>query len=401
MKIILNIEYSCIHGTYWMFYGVVCSFASVFLLDRGYSNSDIGIILAVANVLAVFMQPILADLADRSKRISLIGVTEVITIILAVLMAATFILNRASIALSVVFVMMVAWITALQPLFNSLCFKLSECGHEVSFGIPRSMGSLFYAVLVAFLGTLVEKHGIIVLQLSGEMILAALLFTLWLTSRHFNKAGGSKVAEAKGETLEEEINLIDFVKRNRLFVIANIAIAGIFFSNAIFNNYMLQIVESVGGDSEDMGHIFSVMAFLEIPPMFLFDKIRKHFRIQTLLKFSAVCFAVKTAWVFFSGSVGMLIVAQFFQLTAFGVFIPAIVIFIDEIMDRGEAVKGQALYTIVVTVSTVFASLAGGFILDIAGPKIMVLVALVITGLGTVVFAGIIDKIKNKIIITS
>lgn len=396
MKRILNIEYSCIHGTYWMFYGVVCSFASVFLLDRGYSNADIGIILAAANVLAVFMQPLLADLADRSKRISLIGVTEAITIILAILMATTFVLNKASLALSVVFVMMVAWITALQPLFNSLCFKLSECGHEVSFGIPRSMGSLFYAVLVAFLGTLVENHGTGVLPISGEIILAALLFTLWLTNRHFNKAGGSRVAEVKGETLEEEINLIDFVKRNQLFVIANIAIAGIFFSNAIFNNYMLQIVESVGGNSEDMGHIYSVMAFLEIPPMFLFDKIRKRFKVQTLLKFSAVCFAAKTAWVYFSGSVGMLIAAQAFQLVAFGIFIPAIVCFIDEIMDRGEAVKGQALYTIVVTVSTVFASLSGGFILDMAGPKAMVLVALVITGLGTVVFAAIIDKIKNK-----
>jgi len=396
MKKLLNIEYSCIHGTYWMFYGVVCSFASVFLLDRGYSNAEIGVILAVANVVAVFMQPLLADLADRSKRISLIGVTEVITVILAVLMLTTFVLNKASLALSVVFVMMVAWITALQPLFNSLCFKLSECGHQVSFGIPRSMGSLFYAVLVAFLGTLVENHGTVVLQLSGEMILAALLFTLWLTSRHFKQAGGTWTPAQKGETLEDEINLIDFVKRNKLFLIANIAIAGIFFSNAIFNNFMLQIVENVGGNSEDMGHIFSVMAFLEIPPMFLFDKIRKRFRIQTLLKFSALCFAAKTAWVFFSGSVGMLNAAQLFQLTAFGIFIPAIVCFIDEIMDRGEAVKGQALYTIVVTVSTVFASLAGGFILDMAGPKTMVLVALVITGAGAVVFSAIIDKIKNK-----
>ena len=44
---LLNFEYACIQGAFWMFYGVVGSFASVFLLARGYSNSEIGIVLAV------------------------------------------------------------------------------------------------------------------------------------------------------------------------------------------------------------------------------------------------------------------------------------------------------------------------------------------------------------------
>ena len=53
MKKLLNIEYACIHANYWMIYGIVSSFASVFLLGRGYSNTEIGIILALANVVAV------------------------------------------------------------------------------------------------------------------------------------------------------------------------------------------------------------------------------------------------------------------------------------------------------------------------------------------------------------
>ena len=51
MKKLLNIEYACIHANYWMIYGIVSSFASVFLLGRGYSNTEIGIILAAANVM--------------------------------------------------------------------------------------------------------------------------------------------------------------------------------------------------------------------------------------------------------------------------------------------------------------------------------------------------------------
>ena len=71
--------------------------------------------------------------------------------------ALSFIMQRATIALSVVFVMLVAWDTALQPLFNSLAFKLEESGHKIKFGINRAMGVavIFNTVFVS--GSLTEK----------------------------------------------------------------------------------------------------------------------------------------------------------------------------------------------------------------------------------------------------
>ena len=33
----------------------------------------------------------------------------------------------------------------------------------------------------------------------------------------------------------------------------NIGVIGVYFSNQILNNYMIQVVSDVGGDSEDMG----------------------------------------------------------------------------------------------------------------------------------------------------
>lgn len=85
MRKILNIEYGAVHATYWMTYAIIGSFASAFLLGRGYSNSEIGVILAVGSVAAVFLQPVLADIADRSKKISLIGLTQIVTVGMMVL----------------------------------------------------------------------------------------------------------------------------------------------------------------------------------------------------------------------------------------------------------------------------------------------------------------------------
>lgn len=95
MRKILNIEYGAVHATYWMTYAIIGSFASAFLLGRGYSNSEIGVILAVGSVAAVFLQPVLADIADRSKKISLIGLTQIVTVGMMVFTALSFIIQRS------------------------------------------------------------------------------------------------------------------------------------------------------------------------------------------------------------------------------------------------------------------------------------------------------------------
>ena len=406
---LLNIKYGCIHGTYWMYYAIAGSFASAFLLARGYSNSEIGIILAAGNVLAVFLQPLIADLADRSKRLSLVGVTQISSVLLMILTLLLFVLKQKSVALWVVYMLIMAWMTTLQPLFNSLAFKLEETGVHINFGACRSVGSLAYAVLCAFLGTLVEAKGVGVLPVSGEIILLMMLASLWVTKTQFdrmavqNSAGTSAHADCQCEQMssvddgiEEEINLALFVKRNKLFVILNLAVIGVFFSNSILNNFMLQVVEGVGGNSEDMGRIFSVMAFLEIPALFFFDKIKERFSCQLILKFAAICFTLKVLLIYLAGSVTMIYVAHLLQTFSFGLFLPAMVSFIGEVMAKGEAVKGQALYTVMTTVASMLASVLGGIMLDVSGPGFMLLVSTIATGLGALVLVLIVDRIKKK-----
>ena len=406
---LLNIKYGCIHGTYWMYYGVAGSFASAFLLARGYSNAEIGIILAVGNILAVFLQPLIADLADRSKKLSLIGVTQLSAVLLMVLTGLLFVMKQKSAALWVVYMFIMAWMTTLQPLFNSLAFKLEETGVHINFGACRSVGSLAYAVLCAFLGTLVEAKGVGVLPLSGEIVLLMLLASIWVTKTQFDRMVGEKTGKQAVSVLgecghvpaadaeeAEEINLALFVKRNKLFVVLNLAVIGVFFSNSILNNFMLQVVEGVGGTSEDMGRIFSVMAFLEIPALFFFDKIKERFSCQFILKFAAICFTLKVLLIYLAESVTMIYVAHLLQTLSFGLFLPAMVSFIGEVMAKGEAVKGQALYTVMTTASSMLASVLGGIMLDVSGPGFMLLVSTIVTGLGALVLVLIVDRIKKK-----
>ena len=444
----MNFWYGSIFGTYWMIYAVVSSFASVFMLAKGYTNAQIGMTLAAANILAVVLQPATANLADRSEKIGAIGISEIMTVMMMIFIIGMFVFGGGSIALCITFVLLIAWHTALQPMFNALTFKLEESGIPVNFGVARSVGSLAYSILVAVLGTLVEHMGIITLPVTAEIVCVMLLISLVMTKRTFDRARalrdtqrladvaeeteasakenrtlksagksdtqeaavdnnteGSSAAEdtqrpalAEAAVPEESqpISLMEFIRRNKLFFVLNIGVVGLFFSNSILNNYMVQIVTDVGGTSEDMGRILGVMAFLEIPTMVFFSKLKRRFSCQLLLKVASVGFTVKIGLCWLAASVGMLYVAQLFQLVSFALFLPGMVYFTGENMSPGEAVRGQALFPTMITVTPICSSLLGGWILDVSGAKTLTFIATLATAAGAVIVFAVVDQIKKQ-----
>ena len=401
-----NLQYAGIHGTYWLYYGVICSFASVFLLDRGYSNTEIGIILAVGNIFAVLLQPIMGDLADRSRRISFFGFMEMMTALLMVLTVFLLVLQKKSGLLMFVYVMAFGWMNIVQPFCNAMNRKLSETGVYINFGACRAIGSLTYSIMCFFLGSLVERFGVNVLPVTGEVVLILFMTAIVIVAKSFRRAmaeksdgtksaasGSSAANAASGD--EEEINLPMFVKRNKMFLVLCLGVLGLYYTNSVLNTYMAQIAESVGGDNGDIGRIFSILALMEIPTMMFFDRINKRFRTRTLMKFSAVAFVFWILICFLAENVMTLILAQFIQPFSFALFLPSIVRFIDDIMSKGEAVKGQTMFTTTTTMAAVFASLIGGVILDAAGPKMLTLTATCVTAIGAAVVIFSADRVKG------
>ena len=72
------------------------------------------------------------------------------------------------------------------------------------------------------------------------------------------------------------------------------------------------------------------------------------------------------------------------------------VYFTAETMSQGEAVKGQALFTTMITITTIFSSLLGGWLLDVAGSKTLTFIATLATAAGAILVIAVIDKIKKK-----
>jgi PPP family 3-phenylpropionic acid transporter len=74
---------------------------------------------------------------------------------------------------------------------------------------------------------------------------------------------------------------------------------------------------------------------------------------------------------------------------------PAMVYYVNEIMSPGEAVKGQALFTMMLTFSTIAASFAGGWLLDAYGAGTLTFVSAIVTAVGAAVVILFVDKVKS------
>ena len=58
-------RYALIQGLYWAIYCLMVSFASAFLLDKGFTNGQIGLVLGLSYLFSSFLQPGIGSLFSR------------------------------------------------------------------------------------------------------------------------------------------------------------------------------------------------------------------------------------------------------------------------------------------------------------------------------------------------
>ncbi len=357
----LNGAYGALNGVYWMLCCLVYSFSATFLLGRGYSNSELGLIVAAGYVLGLVLQPLAAAVADRTARAPL-WVIAACTALVGLTVAALLFLPGKSIAVTAVFGLFLTLVILLQPLVNAFAYYIEGLGAAVPFGACRAIGSLAYGVLAAVLGWVIERTGTDAVLAAG-LISAALMLGLmaWFA--------GAGAPDRTARAAEDSAETTGSVLRNGSFRALLIACVLLFFSHSFLSGYMLQIVRGVGGGSGDMGMLTGYVAVLELPTMFLFDRLLRRFSCGGMLRFAAVFFIAKNLLALTAGSMAGLYAGFFFQLISYALFIPASVRYAGALAGPGAANRAQAYVTVMTTLGSVCASGFGGVLIDRFGLK--------------------------------
>lgn len=383
MKITINNRYMALQGLYWMVFCVCSGFISLYLQGRGLSNAAIGTVTAIFGILAALSQPVMGGITDRSswltwrKMILILAIPYLLICIIMPLVPGAW-------AGALFMGLLILLGNAIMPFINSAHFYYSHVGEHINFGVARGIGSGLYALLALLIGFLAQKFGIEMVPISG--ILITLLFIIVVfrmppTKEFIEKAPTEKKLQ-KG-----------FLLRYPAFTFMLLACLLMLTAHNILNTYLLQIIQSLGGNSSQLGIALAIQAVVEVPVLFGFSKLLKRFGSRSLMLTAAIGFALKALLYALSSSVLIVYFIQLAQMISFALFVSASVFYTSESIAKEDQTTGQAFMTSMMAAGTVLGSLSGGWILELSGMDTMLSVNVIIALIG-VGFALI--SVKNK-----
>lgn len=371
---------------YWITYCTLVGFASVYLLGKGFTDSQIGILLASTNLISVFVQFIASKLLV--PRYHLKTLLQFISIsILGVCLLLVIV--KPSVFVSILLFATVQTLhMSMLPYINSLGLAYETDFENVDFSVARGFGSMGFAFASFGIGKLLNTYEVDIVPL------LALLFSMG-----FILIISISPADKRLKHEETQSSKSNFFKKYPRFIFLIFALILVFTFHNFINAYLPQIVSSVGGNSGDVGLSLMIAGLCELPAMFMYTKLSRFKSHSFWVMTSFLSYLVRSMILVSIGSVLQVQSAQILQAFSFALLLPSISYLLQEILEVKDRVFGQTLFTIAMTLGGVFGTLFGGFAIDLFGVRGMLMGGVAICCAAALLMLIYLRKKKIKVMI--
>ena len=388
MKKSLTLKYTFQQMAYWATGAGIMSFATVFLLEKGFAASQVGILLACGNLLSCGMQPIMAERADRAGGNAIKWLIAGLTCVCIFCFGAVQLLPLSQWLFGFLYLIGVFTFDAMMPLLNAITVVYNENGYKVNYGIGRGIGSFAYAVSALVIGKIMAEFGV------DWMIWICLL--LLTANVALTLAYPSINVQKQVETEKEECCTIpEFIRRYRWYCLSlgGIILLGMF--HAMTENYLIEVVRPLGGDSGSVGVALFIATAIEMVVVVNFDHIRKKISDNALLKIGGISFLIKAVLLLMAPNVVSVYFIQLLQATSYSFVSPTQLYYANQKVGAADMVKGQAFITAAYTLGCAMGNFSGGQILQIADVRTMLIAGIIMAALGTWILFDTVEKKDN------
>lgn len=403
MKISVNIKYAIIQGLFWMLYGVATGFISLYLLEVGVSNSMIGVITALFGIISACLQPTFGRISDRNIKASWKKLMLIFLFAFGVICILMLVISGA--VSSAIFIgLLILLGNLILPFMNSALFYYQGAEEYVNFGIARGIGSAMYAVLCLMVGNLALVYGTKVIPALGIIVTVLMFLVVYsmpydsnkdvkFKNKDMNTAQTNTKVSTKNSSGNANNN---FIKKYPFFILMILGFVFLSSTHNVTNTYLLQIIQSLGGNSKNLGIASAIMAIVEVPVLFCYVFLQKRFTVRTLMMLSAIGYCFKATCFVMAASVSGVYLAMCAQMFSFAIFASASVYYTGEVVDEEDTATGQAIMASVMVAGTVIGSLIGGWALDAFGIKMMLVINVGLGLIGLLIVASSVYVEKRR-----
>lgn len=378
-------HYTVHQVTYWAAAAGVVSFATAFLLGKGFAPATVGTMLAVGNLLSCAAQPLLANFADRTGGNVLKWMTAALTAVCILCFGVVQVLPLSRFLFGAVYLLGVFALDAMMPLMNALSVSYLENGYRLNYGLSRGIGSLGYSLSALLIGKLMAQRGI---DWMIWVSLALLVLNVLVVLAY--PAIGSSVRE-----LEEKpqcCSIGEFFIKYRWYCFSLVGVMLLAMFHAMTENYLIEVVRPLGGDSGSVGVALFIATAAEMAVLVCFDRVRKHIRDTWLLKFAGLSFLLKAVLFLVAPSVSAIYLIQLLQATSYAFLSPTQLYYARGRIGMADMVKGQAFITASYTLGCAIGNFAGGQLLQHFSVPVMLLAGVAMAALGTAVLFVTVER---------
>jgi len=370
----INLSHIIVHICFQAVGGIVYGFAIYMLLQRGFSSSEAGIYMSVGCLLSMIIQIFLSNYLDQTKKKSVFDVFKINTFVLTILFIINLFLRNKTIFLALVFIGFLAVYSSIEPLVNSLSSLFIRNNMNIEFSKARAAGSLSYGTICALFGVLSEKFNVISVLIGGFIFSLLLTIVCYGLNGLVKKSGIDVLAKDK----IQNVSYAAFFKNQKHYILLCLCLVGLFYGYTSIDNFTLSVVEKVGGNSKDMGVILGIKAGVEAIGIFGYSKLTKKFKVNDILIFASFALVGKMAVCYIATNIIHIYLAQLIQTISFALIIPGMIEYIGNNMNVAEINRGQAFFTMSISVGSIFSSLFSGILIDCYGVSVMELVAVIV-----------------------
>lgn len=383
MKKNLTFRYALQQMVHCATYAGAMTFASAYLMAKGFTAAHVGVLLAAGNLLSCAAQPLLAARVDRvGSQVVPRYIAGMCLVSLLSFMSLLF-LPGGQVPFALMYLVGIFAYDAMTPLTNALCVAWRKAGFEMNYGFGRGMGSFAYSLLALVIGQVIAQWGedwmvIIVMILMGLDMGVTLSFPKI-----------EKDVKAAAENLCCSLGV--FFRRYKWYCLSLVGVMLLASFHIMVENYLIKVMERLGGDSGHVGVAMFMATAVATVTMVFFDRIRGRAGNSRLLKLAGLFYTLKAVLFLIATSVEMICAAQLLQAVTYAFLSPTQMYYANQRIAPQDMVKGQAFITAAYTLGCALGNFTGGQLVEAWGVQVMLMAGIGIALAGTAILFFTVD----------
>ncbi|WP_079908615.1 MFS transporter [Paenibacillus sp. 32352] len=360
--------------SYYATTAVLMPFLPIYFGLRGYSSSQIGLLMMFGPFVAIFAQPLWGYLSDRYNTSKLIiGILWLLTFLSS---AGIFYTNSYMWAFLFMLLLYFFMLSSV-PLLDSLTIKATiQAG--LTYGSVRMWGSMGYTLTAM-------TAGLALIAMGGVLHIPWLYWSLWILPfalLYFLK-------DDKGSGQRISLSALSSVLQNRLFLWFLFLVFILMVPHRMNDGLFVLYLKDLGASDSMAGWAWALAALSEIPTFALFGRIMHRFHELAILGIVAVLYTVR--WILYAWITdpNLLIWFQMSHSVTFAVFWIVAVQYAVRLVPESMRSTGQAMLSAVfLGLAGITGGFVGGYIKDEWGGHAMYSFGAVLTAAAAVLILG-------------